>query len=131
MSIGEVARRSSISASAIRYYESIGILPKPHRVSGRRIYGEAILPLLALVQYSKGVGFSVKQIRTLVAGVEPRGRFSTALQKLARSKIIQLDEMIVQATQMKALLEDALACRCLTATMCGSRILQGTINRMG
>ncbi len=124
MTIGEVARRSSISASAIRYYESIGVLPKPNRVSGRRVYNEAILPLLGLVQYSKGVGFSVKQIRTLIAGVESHGRFSTALQKLARNKIIQLDEMIVQAAQMKALLEDALECRCLTATMCGSRILQ-------
>ena len=128
MTIGEVVKRSAIHASAIRYYESVGILPKPQRIAGRRVYGEAIFSLLALVKFARSAGFSVKQIGTLTSGLN--GGFSTAFQKLARTKINELDAMIGHAKQMKALLEDSLHCRCLTAQMCGSRILNGTPKRI-
>ena len=49
LSIGEVARRASVSASAIRYYEEAGLLGEPERVGGKRRYDEGVLRSLALI----------------------------------------------------------------------------------
>ena len=66
--IGEVAKRAGIKASAIRYYESEGLLPKAARRGGRRAYEEAILDQLTFIDLSKRSGSSVAEIRKLVSG---------------------------------------------------------------
>ena len=48
--IGEVARRAGIRPSALRYYESIGLMPAPKRVNGRRRYDESTVQMLRVVQ---------------------------------------------------------------------------------
>ena len=50
--IGEVAERAGLRKSAVRYYEEIGLLPEPDRVSGQRIYDPSILRRLALIDVS-------------------------------------------------------------------------------
>ena len=50
VSIGEVAQRAGIQTSAIRYYESEGLLPAPERLNGRRKYDATVLQRLALIQ---------------------------------------------------------------------------------
>ncbi len=53
LSIGEVARRASVSVSAIRYYEEAGLLGEPERVGGKRRYDERVLRSLALIGGAK------------------------------------------------------------------------------
>jgi MerR family redox-sensitive transcriptional activator SoxR len=67
-SIGEVAKRAGIRASAIRYYESAGVLPAPQRVNGHRRYDSEVLDRLAVIQIAQQAGFTVAEIRTLFNG---------------------------------------------------------------
>src|SRR5690349_11986056 len=71
LSIGEVARRSGLRTSAIRYYEEAGLLPDPPRANGRRQYDAGVLPRLALIAAAQGMGFTIAEIRTLFHGFEP------------------------------------------------------------
>ena len=63
MAIGEVARRAGLRASAIRYYEKIGLLPKTERISGQRRYQPGILNHLAVIDVAKRAGFRVDEIK--------------------------------------------------------------------
>lgn len=66
LSIGEVARRAGIQPSALRYYESIGLMPAPRRVSGRRRYDESAVRMLKIVQLAQSAGFSIAEIQVLL-----------------------------------------------------------------
>ena len=66
--IGEVARRAGVSPSAIRYYESVGLVEPERRSSGRRLYGEVAVERLALISFAKGAGFTLDEVRQLIDG---------------------------------------------------------------
>ncbi len=61
LTIGEAAARAGIRASAIRYYERVGLIPPPERVSGRRRYEEGIVRRLELIAVAKEAGFSLDE----------------------------------------------------------------------
>ncbi|MGH7749921.1 MAG: MerR family transcriptional regulator, partial [Candidatus Dormibacteria bacterium] len=65
MTIGEVASRAGIRASAIRYYERSGVLPPAARAGARRQYDEAVLKQLAVVILAREAGFTIREIRAL------------------------------------------------------------------
>jgi DNA-binding transcriptional MerR regulator len=68
MKIGELAERSGIPASSIRYYEKEGLLPKAQRgVNGYRVYQDSALDRLDLIQLGQKLGFSLDAIKTVVA----------------------------------------------------------------
>jgi len=118
LSIGQVAQRAGLRPSALRYYEQVGLLPAPRRVSGRRQYGEDILLRLTVIRFARDNGFTLTQIRTLFAG-RP---YSSRLRQLATAKIDELETAIEQARRMQGLLRTALRCRCLTLEECGRRL---------
>ena len=66
--IGEVAERSGIAASALRYYEREGLLPRAARRGGARVYEDSIFDRLALIEVAKAAGFSVAEIKRLLSG---------------------------------------------------------------
>src|SRR5262249_33073589 len=103
MSIGEVARRMGLRSSAIRYYEKLGLIPKPPRVSGRRRYDERVLERLAMVRFAKHVGFSVTEIKVLLGGVEGRPP-TERWRKLAAGKVAQVDAFLARAREIRTLL---------------------------
>jgi DNA-binding transcriptional MerR regulator len=72
MNIGEVARKMGLRSSAIRYYERLGLIPKAPRLGGRRRYDDRVLERLAMVRFAKHVGFSIAEIKVLLAGVDRR-----------------------------------------------------------
>lgn len=120
MRIGEIARRAGLRASAVRYYERLGLLPIPPRRSGRRVYAETVVDRLQVIRFARDSGFSLREIAALLAG-KP---YSERLHRLAGRKVIELEESIARARTMQSLLEKAMHCRCLTAEQCG-RILRG------
>jgi MerR family transcriptional regulator, redox-sensitive transcriptional activator SoxR len=81
LSIGEVARRSGKAASAIRYYESIGLLPTAQRESGRRLFPEETLRTLHVIDTARNAGLTLDEIKVLLAGGEPLG--AIAARRLA------------------------------------------------
>ena len=68
MTIGQVAKECGVAASAIRYYEAEGVLPKPVRIGGRRLYDRAVLDRLAVIERAAACGFSLAEVRQLFYG---------------------------------------------------------------
>jgi MerR family redox-sensitive transcriptional activator SoxR len=118
MTIGEVAKRAGLRASAIRFYEQAGLLPKPARAGGQRRYDSAILERLAVLERAKNCGFTLEEIRRLFHG---EGRHSERWRSLARKKIAELDSAAERIAAMKALLEKR--CQCADLAECGRLIL--------
>ena len=118
MPIGEVARRAGLRTSAIRYYERLGLLPAPPRTSGRRRYAEDVLVRLQLIRFARDSGFTIREIRKLLAG-RP---YSSALRQMASAKVLELEGVIARARTMQSLLEIAMLCECLTLEQCGRRL---------
>ena len=119
MTIGEVARRVGLRTSAIRYYESLGLLPPPRRQSGRRDYGEGVIHRLNVLQFARASGFTLREIRDLFGSSRP---YSTKLREQARAKLTEIDALITRAQTMKALLRTALRCNCMDLDQCGRRV---------
>ena len=128
MLIGEVASKAGINPSAIRYYESIGILPKTARVSGQRHFSSDVLLHLKIVQTAKAMGFTVKELKSLMNGFSPKkAKASKTWLSLADRKIDELSELIERTQTMKSLLIQAKRCGCLNLKICS--ILQNHSER--
>lgn len=122
MTIGQVAKRSGLAASAIRYYEQAGVLPKPARVAGRRQYTTSVLERLAVLERAKSCGFTLVEIRQLFYGFRDDATPSERWQALAQRKIVELDELARKIATMKKMLETR--CNCRDLGECGRRILE-------
>ena len=119
MSIGEVARLSGVAPSAIRYYESLQLLPEPARSGGKRRYDASILDWLALIALAREAGFTMAEIRQLVTGFAPGTAPAKRWQALATRKLAEIEAAVARAERMRAVLQLALACGCLRLEDCG------------
>ena len=126
LAIGDVARRAGIRPSALRYYESVGLLSAPKRVNGRRRYDESTVQMLKVVQLAQQAGFTVAEIRTLLHGFAPDTPPAARWQPLAQHKIAELDALIERAQQMKRILETGLNCGCLRLEDCAVALEAGS-----
>jgi MerR family redox-sensitive transcriptional activator SoxR len=110
MRIGEVAQRAGVRTSLIRYYERIGLLPAPERVSGQRRYDESVLRRLAVIDVAQRAGLSLDEIAELVhAGNHP---ISDQLRELAQRKLPEIDALIDRAQRVREWLQSATGCDC-------------------
>ena len=116
--IGEIAQRAGVQPSAIRYYEQIGLMPAPGRVSGRRHYAPDCVARLRLIQAAQQTGFTLKEIRQLLDGYAAGTPPSVRWQKMARAKLPQVESLIARATAMKSLLEAGSRCECIDLEQC-------------
>jgi DNA-binding transcriptional MerR regulator len=124
LAIGEVARRAGITASAIRYYERQGLVPRADRRGGKRVYGEDILDRLALIGVAKAAGFRVSEIQTLLQGFARRTPPGPRWRALAERKAGELEARLIEVERMKRVLEAVTRCECPTLEAC-SRALRG------
>jgi MerR family redox-sensitive transcriptional activator SoxR len=124
LTIGEVARRAGVRASAIRYYEEAGLLEEPDRVGGKRRYDEVALRRLALIGGAKRAGFTLGEIRTLLHGFPAGTGAAQRWQALASEKLIEVNEAIAQLRQTRGLLEEALRCECASLDECARLLYQ-------
>lgn len=116
--IGEVAKQMGLRTSAIRYYESEGLLPKPDRRSGQRIYDASILDRLSLIELAKAAGFSIADIRQLFQAVSRKTPPGPRWRALAARKAEELEETITRAQRMKQVLAMVMKCECPTFQDC-------------
>jgi MerR family redox-sensitive transcriptional activator SoxR len=118
LSIGAVAALSGKAASSIRYYEEIGLLEAPERVSGRRRYSPEVVRTLAVIETAQRAGLSLDEIRLLLQAT-PADRTSTELlREVAEQKLPALREAIERAEIVRGWLEDAARCCCPTLDDC-------------
>jgi MerR family redox-sensitive transcriptional activator SoxR len=118
LSIGEVAQKAGLRTSALRYYETAGVIPPPERVNGRRRYDADVLQRLAIVQLAQQAGFTLAEVRTLFEGMEPGATPSLRWRDVAERKLPQIDDQIRRAEAMRDLLREGLRCDCLTLEDC-------------
>lgn len=118
MTIGELARESGMPASAIRYWERIGVMPKPARSSGQRRYSPDAVERLAVLGLAQACGFRLDEIRHLLngfgVGVAPSRRW----QEMARRKQQELDLQIMRLKAMRRLVDRVLQCQCIEMAEC-------------
>jgi MerR family redox-sensitive transcriptional activator SoxR len=124
VTIGQVAQESGFAASAIRYYEQTGVLPRPHRTSGRRQYDASVLERLAVLERAKACGFSLAETRQLFYGFRAGAPPSERWETLAQRKIAELDELAHKIEATRELLQRSCACKDLGE--CGRRIFAKT-----
>jgi MerR family redox-sensitive transcriptional activator SoxR len=122
MTIGTLAKQVGLRASAVRYYERLGLIPAPLRQSGRRDYGPDALSHLAVVRFARDCGFTLAETRQLVRGFDRRVAASARWATLAQGKLREMDTLIERATTMKALLRRISQCRCDTLEECGRKL---------
>lgn len=118
LSIGEVAELAGIAASAIRYYEAEGLLPRPERRNGRRVYDPSVVGRLAIIHLAKSAGFTVAEVKRLLGGFARRTPPGKRWRALAEAKLAELDERIAEAERMKRVLRAVVRCECPTFTDC-------------
>lgn len=116
MRIGEVAEQAGVRTSLIRYYERIGLLPAPERVSGQRRYDASVLRRLAVIDVAQRAGLSLEEITELVhAGNQP---MSDHLRDLAQRKLPEIEALIDRAQRVRGWLQTATGCGCQTIDEC-------------
>ena len=130
MTIGELAARSGLQASAIRFYEKTGLLPAPARKNGRRVYSGESADRLFLVCFAKDTGFSLPEIKRLLHGFPASTPAGDRWRKLATSKIEQLEASIAKARAMEQMLRSIMKCRCTTIEQC-ARGLAACVKKNG
>lgn len=109
LTIGELARRADLNPSAIRYYERIGLMPEPVRVSGQRRYGPEAERRLGLLQAAKRAGFTLDETQLLLDdGVS--GPAHAHVRELAERKLPEVEALIAHATEIRDLLSHASNC---------------------
>ena len=111
MNIGDAAKASGVSAKMIRHYEGVGLFPEAARTdSGYRQYTDKEVSTLRFIRQSRDLGFSIEQIRELLALWQNRKRPSRQVKALAQAHIEELDAKLKELQAMKATLEHLVHC---------------------
>ena len=120
IAIGELAARSGVAASALRFYESRGLIRSARTQGGQRRYARATLRRVAFVQAAQRVGLSLDDIATALR-VLPEGRTPTKddWSRLSRSWRGLLDARIVELEGLRTKLTSCIGCGCLSLKTCG------------
>src|ERR1700759_4624815 len=119
LTISEIARRSGVAASALRYYEERGLISGERAGSGHRRYPRPVLRRIAFIVFAQRVGLSLDEIAAELDRLPPQGvprrrdwaRLSTTWSK-------RIDERIEELERLKAGLTECIGCGCLSLDRC-------------
>ena len=119
LTIGEVARRSGVAASALRFYEQRGLLTSERAGSGHRRYPRSVLRRVAFIVFAQRVGLSLDEIGDELAKL-PADRVPTRSDwaKLSTAWSSRIDERIAELERLKEGLTECIGCGCLSLGRC-------------
>lgn len=117
--IGEVARRSGVPASTLRYYEDQGLLQSQRSSGGQRLYARADLRRIAFIRIAQNLGLSLEAIRVTL-GQLPQARTPDAKDWAHISKAWRplIDARIQALTELRDQLDNCIGCGCLSLQRC-------------
>lgn len=107
LTIGELASRTGVATSALRYWEELGLLPPPARVSGQRRYPPTAVGLVGVILALQNVGFTLREVKAFIAS---RSLTDDSWRELYQRKLTELDQRIAQALAARAAIAHGLAC---------------------
>lgn len=111
LTISRVAKAAGVNTETVRYYERLGLMPRPPRAGAYRIYSREHVARLAFIKRSQGLGFSLKEIGGLLALRVQRGSSCAEVKRRATQKLTDIDAKIKELKTIRlALTRLARAC---------------------
>ena len=121
MKIGQLAAQAGLAASAIRYYEKLGLLPSPDRLSGQRRYSSDALDRVLLIRFAAEMDFTLAEIKLFLTGFRPNTPVSTRWRRLTTQKIAQLEQRLMFTRRLLGFLQRLQSCcHCVELHQCVS-----------
>lgn len=119
LTIGEVARRSGVASSALRFYEDRGLIESERAGSGHRRYRRHVLRRIAFIVFAQRIGLSLDEIGRALATL-PANRVPTRRDwsKLSADWSARIDARIAELERLKAGLGECIGCGCLSLDRC-------------
>ena len=119
LTIGELARRTGLAVSAIRFYETKGLVSSIRSAGGQRRFLRSDIRRLSFVLIAQQLGFSIKEIRAALATL-PVNRAPTLKdwERISRDFRSQLDQRISRLTRLRDYLDGCIGCGCLSLKKC-------------
>jgi MerR family redox-sensitive transcriptional activator SoxR len=119
LTIGEVAQRSGVATSALRFYEERGLIESERTGAGHRRYPRPILRRIAFIVFAQRIGLSLEEIRAELSKL-PAHRAPTRRDwaKLSSTWSGRIDERIAELERLKAGLTECIGCGCLSLDRC-------------
>lgn len=119
VTIGEFARRAGVAASALRYYEELGLISSQRSAGGQRQYARVMLRRVAFIRAAQTVGLSLTEVRTALAKLpDERTPNKHDWDKVSATWIRRVDEQIAKLEQLRATLNSCVGCGCLSLRTC-------------
>jgi Cu(I)-responsive transcriptional regulator len=124
MTIGHLARETGTNVETVRFYEKSGLLPKPTRTEGNyRSYDRAHLNRLSFIRRARDLGFSLDQIRTLLALSDDGDRSCLAVDEIAKEHRLEVERKIADLQSLKKEL-DRMIDQCGHGAVADCRIIE-------
>jgi MerR family redox-sensitive transcriptional activator SoxR len=119
LTIGQLSERSGVATSALRYYESRGLIASDRTSGNQRRYAQPMLRRVAFVRSAQRVGLSLEEIEEALSTL-PEGRTPTKADwtRLSRSWRPRLDEQIERLVRLRDNLDGCIGCGCLSLRSC-------------
>jgi MerR family redox-sensitive transcriptional activator SoxR len=119
LTISEVAKRSGVAASALRFYEDRGLIVSQRAGSGHRRYDRSVLRRVAFIVFAQRVGLTLEEIGEELAKLPP-GRVPTRRDwsRLSRGWSERIDQRIAELERLRAGLTECIGCGCLSLDRC-------------
>jgi MerR family redox-sensitive transcriptional activator SoxR len=119
LTISEVARRSGVAASALRFYEDRGLIRSERAGSGHRRYQRAVLRRIAFIVFAQRMGLTLDEVGVELAKLpENRVPERSDWAKLSGSWTRRIDEQIAELERLRAGLTRCIGCGCLSLSEC-------------
>jgi MerR family transcriptional regulator, redox-sensitive transcriptional activator SoxR len=119
LTVGELAERSGVATSALRYYEERGLIAPTRTAAGHRRYGRPVIRRVAFIVFAQRVGLTLEEIGAELARL-PADRVPTRADwgHLSRTWRARIDERIAELERLKAGLTECIGCGCLSLDRC-------------
>jgi MerR family redox-sensitive transcriptional activator SoxR len=119
LTIGEVARRSGVAASALRFYEERGLITSERAGSGHRRYPRPVLRRIAFIVFAQRVGLTLEEIGAELAKLPPdRAPKRRDWSRLSSTWTARIDDRIDELQRLRAGLTECIGCGCLSLDRC-------------
>jgi MerR family redox-sensitive transcriptional activator SoxR len=119
LTIGEVARRSGVAASALRFYEERGLIASARAGSGHRRYPRPVLRRIAFIVFAQRIGLTLAEIGAELAGLPPeRVPDRRDWARLSRRWARRIEQRIAELERLKLGLGECIGCGCLSLDRC-------------
>jgi MerR family transcriptional regulator, redox-sensitive transcriptional activator SoxR len=119
LTIGEVARRSGVAASALRFYEDRGLIASERAGSGHRRYPRPVLRRIAFIVFAQRVGLTLEEIGAELAKLPPdRAPNRRDWARLSSTWTARIDDRLAELRRLRAGLTECIGCGCLSLDRC-------------